>query len=355
VAGSSRGNPLAEDLDHVLAHTRGLWEEVRGRRLFITGGTGFFGCWLLESFCRANDQLGLGASALVLTRDPESFRRKAPHLAVHPAIQLHAGDIRSFAFPAGEFPFVIHAAAEPGGKGHREDPLLVLDTMTEGTRRTLEFARTHGARKLLLTSSGAVYGPQPPGMTLMPEDYGGASSTVDPLSAYSQGKRVAEFLCACYAGQYGLEAKIARCFAFLGPYLPLDLHYAAGNFIRDALAGGPIRVEGDGTPCRSYLYAADLAIWLWTILFSGQSCRPYNVGSEEAIAIADLARTVASALGEGLEVHIARPAVAGRSPERYVPSVARAREELHLQPHVPLRQAILRTAQHEKATASPVG
>jgi dTDP-glucose 4,6-dehydratase len=343
---------LADDLDHVLTHTAGLWEQLRGRRLFVTGGTGFFGCWLLESFTWANDRLGLGARAVVLTRNRDGFTCKAPHLAGHPAVQLHSGDVRSFAFPPGPFHAVVHAATESSTTLNADDPLAMVDTVVSGTRRALDFARQCGAEHFLLTSSGAVYGRQPPELANVPEDYPGAPDPTDPRSAYGEGKRVAEHLCALYHRRHGLQTRIARCFAFVGPYLPLDVHFAVGNFLRDGLRGGPINVQGDGTPYRSYLYAADLAVWLWTILLRGQPCRPYNVGSAESVTIADLARQVADHFGT--EVRIARRAVPGRPAERYVPSVDRAAHELGLRPRTSLAAAIDRTARwHRRDTGQP--
>ncbi len=335
---------LRDDLDHVLQHTASLWEELRGGRLFITGGTGFFGTWLLESFVLANDRLSLGAQATVLTRDPAAFARKAPRLAAHVALNFVQGDVRDFAFPPGTFSHVIHAATDASAKLNDENPLLMFDTVLSGTRRVLDFTAQCGAQKFLLTSSGAVYGAQPGDLTHVPETYRGAPDPLDPRSAYGVGKRAAEHLCTLYGKQHGFEPKIARCFAFVGPGLPLDTHFAIGNFIRDALAGGPIRVSGDGTPYRSYLYATDLTIWLWTILFKGAPFRAYNVGSARDLTIAQLARTVAEQLSVKSGVQIAKQPIPGASPSRYVPEVARATTELGLKETVSLEEGIKRTA-----------
>ena len=180
-------------------------------------------------------------------------------------------------------------------------------------------------------------------MTHVSEDYCGAPDPADPSFFLGESKRAAELLCALYSKKYGIEPKIARCFSFVGPYLPLDIHYAIGNFIRDGLNGVPIRVNGDGTSYRSYLYAADLAIWLWTILFKGESCRPYNVGSEEAITIADLANTVADCFQKQIDVKIAKSPDPNKPPERYVPSTKRAQEECGLHQTIDLREGIRRT------------
>src|SRR6185503_1836886 len=119
-------NPLAIDLDHILEHTRELWQDLHGERIFITGGTGFFGCWLLESFLWANDRLGLNASVTVLTRDAPAFQRRAPHLAGHPALQMCRGDVRTFDFPPGTFSHVIHAATAASATLNENDPVLML-------------------------------------------------------------------------------------------------------------------------------------------------------------------------------------------------------------------------------------
>jgi dTDP-glucose 4,6-dehydratase len=339
---------LAGDLDEILKRTPRLWDDLRGARVFLTGGTGFFGIWLLESLLHADRELGLGAKVLVLTRDEAAFRVKAPRLAADRRIDFHRGDVRSFVFPSGGFTHVVHAATEADDRLDREQPELMRDVIVGGTRRTLEFAEQCGAKKFLLVSSGAVYGRQRPDVARVAENDPGFAAPLDPPSAYAEGKRAAERLCAEAAGR-GLDATGARCFAFLGPHLRLDARFAVGSFLHDALKGGPIEVKGDGTPVRSYLYAADLAAWLWAILLKGRPGRAYNVGSERAISIADLARFVAETVAPGAEVRIAREPAPGLAPDRYVPNTARARTELGLGESVSLEDALRRTAAWERA------
>jgi dTDP-glucose 4,6-dehydratase len=285
----------------------------------------------------------------VLTRDPAKFALKCPHLASDPAVTLHAGDVRSFEFPAGEFRFVIHAATEASARQAAEEPLEMLSTILAGTERTLKFAAQCGAGKFLLTSSGAVVGRQPAKLTHVPESYDGAPDPLNAASVYAEGKRASELMCAVHqkaaeAKGVEFEAKIARCWAFCGPHLPLDAHFAIGNFIGDVLAGRPISIAGDGTPRRSYLYAADLATWLWTILFRAPSLLAINVGSARDVSIRELAEIVAATLAPKTEIRVAKQAVPGAVPERYVPSVERAEMVLGLRETVGLEEAIRRTA-----------
>ena len=342
---------LERDLEEVLALTEGLWSRLRGARIFITGGTGFMGSWLLESLLRANSRFDLNLSAVVLSRDPGAFARKVSHLAQSPALRVIQGDVLHFPEVEGEFTHLIHAATDASARLSEEDPRRMFDTIVAGTRGTLEFAERKGVQRALFLSSGAVYGRQPPGLERVPEEWAGAPECADPRAAYAEGKRAAETLCAIFAARHGVPVSIARCFAFVGPYLPLDIHFAIGNFIRDALAGGPIQVRGDGTPYRSYLYASDLAAWLWHLLLRGESGVAYHVGSEEAVSIAELAEIVGRALG-GVPFQVHGRPEPGRPAERYVPSTERIRSRLGLVPTISLEEGIRRTARYHEAQSS---
>lgn len=331
------------DLERVVEAGGELWGDLHGARLLLTGATGFFGRWLLGSLAAARERYGLELEALVLTRDRARARARLDGLADAPWLQLVEGDVRSFEPPAGPLTHVVHGAGDADARLNRDRPALVLETALEGTRRVLDAALHAGAGRLLLVSSGAAYGRQPPQVARLDED---APSFLDPLepgSAYGEGKRLSELLAVLASKDSQLEVPVARCFAFLGPGLPLDGAYAAGNFVGDALAGGPVRVAGDGTARRSYLYAADLALWLWTILLRGRSARVYNVGSEDELSIGELARIVAGAVTPPVRVEIAGVPDPARPVERYVPSTRRAREELGLRHTVDVAEAIRRT------------
>ena len=328
------------DLEALIDRDEALWKGLRGARLFVTGGTGFVGKWLLESFVHANVRLDLGARAVVLSRDPQRFAESHPRLFGGRGLEWWRGDVRHFPSAPGTFTHAIHAATDVLADAK---PLETFDVIVKGTQRVLEFCRERSIANMLLVSSGAVYGRQPPELERVEETFVGAPPTTAPDSAYGQGKRAAEWLAIAHGAASGPSVRIARCFAFVGPHLPLDRHFAVGNFIADWRAGRPIEVNGDGSPIRSYLYAADLARWLWTILARGSPGAAYNVGSEEGIAVGTLARRIATMENGVLPVRLAKAAVAHALPERYVPSTRKARMELGLEPTISLEDALSRT------------
>lgn len=337
---------LQEDLQHVLAHARPALESMAGSRWFVTGGTGFFGKWLLECICAANDVINSEISAVILSRNVEHFKKRMPHLAARTELSWLSGDVTDFRFPSGKFNYVAHMATSTSTYLNQANPRAVIDTIVRGTDRVLAFSEQSGVQHLLLTSSGAVYGPQPPTLDHIGENYGGGPDVLSPGAAYAEGKRIAELLCASSS----ISCTIARCFAFIGPHLPLDTHFAAGNFLRDALNGKPIMVHGDGLTIRSYLYAADLTIWLLALQAFGEAGRAYNVGSDEPISIRGLAERIGA---QGFTTEIRLLGESDGKPNRYVPDVSRIANELGQRQTITIDDAVRRTLNWHKV--KPVG
>ncbi len=236
---------------------------------------------------------------------------------------------------------IFHAATPASAALNDSAPTLMYDTIVDGMSNVLELATAADRPRILFTSSGAIYGRQPSDIYGLPESHG--PEKLARPSAYHEGKRIAEQLCveATVAGD--AEVVTGRLFNFVGPHMPLDTHFAIGNFIRDALAGGPVVVGGDGTPFRSFQYAADLVVWLLALLVRGEPGRSYNVGADDAIDIASLAHLVAAEVG-GCDVEVRGTPDPSRPAERYVPDCTRARVELGLVNHVDLAEGIRRTA-----------
>ncbi|MEA3059750.1 MAG: UDP-glucuronate decarboxylase [Sphingomonadales bacterium] len=340
---SDQGWSLENDLAAISTALASDWPKLAGKRIFMTGGTGFIGRWMLSALADANNKFGLDVHVDVLTRDPDAFEKREPELAAAQGFRFVRGDILALGSPEESYNFVLHAATDASAHLNEHDPLKMFDTIVEGTRRALDFAVACRAERFFFFSSGAVYGAQPWELTHVPETYVGAPDLMTHRSAYGEGKRAAEMLCTIAARQHGLDVINARIFALLGPLLSLDIHFAAGNFIRDAMAGKTITVEGAGKAVRSYLYAADLTAWLWTMLLRAPAGAIYNVGSEESVSIAELAERVARLLG-GPGFEILGREDPGWNPGRYVPSAQKIRTELGIKPTVGLDEAIVRTA-----------
>jgi len=308
--------------------------------VFWTGATGFFGKALLRRVSVSGQVGGDVPTLHLLSRDPSSFTTKHPGLANQRGVVWHRGDVLSLGCgPVEGITHVVHAAAD-STHGDRLSAVERYDQIINGTRNMLDFAVASRAKRFLLTSSGGVYGRQPAHLERIPEDYMGMPDPMSSANAYGVAKRAAEHLCALYAERHGLEIIVARCFAFVGQDLPLDVHFAIGNFIRDALWGDEIVVQGDGTAVRSYMDQRDLADWLMTLLMHGKSGEAYNVGSDRAISIADLAYLVRDVVSPGKPVRILGKAVGNAERNRYVPDIGKAERDLGLKCRYGLEEAI---------------
>lgn len=322
-----------EDLILIERELQDVKSFYQDKRIFLTGGTGFFGKWILSTIKHLNEFCDLNISCTILSRDPNAFKSKEPELYSAKGFDFIQGSIENFEHTRSDYDYIIHAATDVTNNISGEE---MTRTIMSGAKRVLKFANEVNAKKFLFTSSGAVYGSQPIELNGVTENYD-FDNKIDPNDLYATGKLYSENI---FSEKLKSQLVIARCFAFSGPYVPLDSKYAFGNFISNALNSEDIIIKGDGTTVRSYMYAADMVIWLLKIFAKSSDREVYNIGSSIPITIRELAEAISTKSNES-KVHILHESE-GKS-SVYYPNTDKAEKDFGLKLYTSLDLAVDKT------------
>ena len=314
--------------------------QLDGSRVLITGGTGFVGKWLIETAKIACDNGATKFEIIVPTRDILASHVKETKKIGFKNLSLVQGDLLTDVLNIGKVDAIIHAATPASAVLNESNPIEMTRINTQSMQAALKFAENKAP--FLFTSSGAVYGNQPQSVDHISEMQDRPFSEL--TSAYAKGKQLAESTCMQAAKEGSCTPVIARLFAFSGHYLPHNTHFAIGNFVQNVIDRKPIHINSDGQARRSYLYGADMAVWLWSALTKRSSPHPLHIGSEHSVSILELAQAVARVSTTELnfipEIKVANPSANSEKFHQYIPNNSATKSYLNVQEWTSLETGI---------------
>ncbi len=342
-ANKFHGSFIEEDLARVVMPMD--LSQLNNSCVLITGASGFMGIWLTELLTYLIKTQQIKLKLFLLATDFTFAKREAPHLyELNESIKVICDDVRSLHELPADVEWIIHAAASPDLRVHNSQPLYASQTIAQGTLTLLECAtRLPNLKGFLNVSSGYVYGYHSTKELIAEKNFDGFDPSIFS-TAYVEAKRYAESLCTIFRNQFRLPILNVRPFSFVGPYQSVDAPWAVNNFINDAVNNQPIRIQGDGTAVRSYMYGADMAWWLLNMLLRGESGRSYNLGSPKAITLKELAGKIRHLSGQKIEINHSR-ALLKSKPSIFVPSVELAQADMGLRMQFDIDAALSRTIQ----------
>ncbi len=280
---------LQEDIAEIVATTNVDWNSFSGKRVLITGASGFLPAYLVETLLYLNSTRNLDIQITALVRNLSNFKHRFMRHLSSPNLTVLVQDVSKPIYLNLPHHFIIHAASQASPKYYGIDPVGTLSANVLGTMQLLELARSQPIISFLYFSSGEVYG-ETQSVPTKESDYG----YIDPTlvrSCYAESKRMGENMCVSWHAQYQIPVKIVRPFHTYGPGMRLDDGRVYADFVRDILENRSIVVKSTGTASRAFCYLADATAGFFTVLLKGENGTPYNVGNNHAeISIMNLAK-----------------------------------------------------------------
>lgn|SRR3990170_521339 len=347
------------DLDHIVGSLKEEFSRIAGKNLLITGGAGFLGHYLVQAVLHWNRSTDAGDAIRLTVYD--NFVRGVPdwmnRLKGESNLKMVKHDVTRPLPPGMEdFRYIIHAACIASPTYYRRCPIETMDANVNGLRFLLDYAvrkREKGkpVEGFLFYSTSEIYGDPDPGSIPTPETYRGNVSCTGPRACYDESKRYGETLCVNFARQHDLPVKIARPFNNYGPGLKISDRRVIPDFTRDVLAGKDIVMLSDGSPSRTFCYAADAIVGYYKILVKGKPGEAYNIGVEgPEISMANLAEKIVALSRDifGYKGKVVRKVSTDKdylidNPNRRCPVITKARTDLGYNPSITIDEGLKRS------------
>lgn len=305
-------------------------------RVLITGGAGFIGSHLCESFHERGDEV------LCIDNFLTGIHENIASFASHQRFTFINQDVTRFIQVEGRIDIVLHFASPASPADYLELPIPTLKVGSLGTHNALGLARAKKAI-FLLASTSEVYGD--PLVNPQKEDYWGNVNPIGPRGVYDEAKRFAEALTMAYHRYHGLDTRIARIFNTYGPRMRTKDGRVVPNFITQALKGEGLTVYGQGTQTRSFLYIDDLIRGLHRLLESDYHL-PVNLGNPQEMSVLNFAKKILKLTGSKSPI-IFQP-LPEDDPRVRRPDISKARNSLGWEPQVSLEEGLAKTMQYFK-------
>lgn len=314
--------------------------QIMPKTALVTGAAGFLGSHLCTSLLKD------GYTVIGLDNLMTGSRANVRAIAAHPKFRFVKHDVVKPLRLKAVIDDVYHFASPASPVQYQKHPLATIQTNTLGTLNVLAFAHARGAR-VLHASTSEIYGD--PQVHPQVEEYVGAVNPIGPRACYDEGKRVAETICFEYIRQYHADVKVIRIFNTYGPHMAADDGRVISNFVVAALAGKPIRVDGDGSQTRSFCYVSDLVSGIRRMMRTKKSIHgPINLGNPDEYTIKEIAETIC-ALADSKSAIQYTNTFRTDDPMRRQPDITKAKTLLQWQPRVSLADGLRETIAYFRA------